>query len=152
MVSEEDLKNKRVRDIIREGIDKCSKKCKYHACDSYYSLTEASGFFKSSLDSQLVLATEIPRSNGLIVRTFPLMLFINFLNNLAGSASVCFGVSILSLIMFPVKLFTSWSQKRKLKSLRRVDRSQRLEHLHHEIKITPRSYCRCSYCKKFFKE
>ena len=152
MVSQEDLKNQTIRNIIREGNEECRKKCRHHACDSYYSLTEASGFFKPSLGSELVLAAGIPRSNGLIVKTFPLMPLINFVNNLAVSASIWFGVSVLSLVMFPVKLLKSWSQKRKLKSLRRVGRSQRLKGLDRKIKITPRNYCRCLYCQKFLKE
>ena len=144
MVSQEDLKNQTIRSIILKGIDKCNKKCKHHACDSYFSLTDVSGFWKHSLGSELVLAAGIPRSTGLIVKTFPLVLFVELLSNLAVSASIWFGISVLSLIMFPVKLFNlfkSWSRKRKLRSLRRVGPRQRLIGLDREIKITSRSYC-----------
>ena len=154
MVSQEDLNNQTVQDIILEGIEKCSKMCRHYPCHSYYSLTDASGFWKQSLGNELVLAAGTTRSTDVTVETFPVVLFVDLLKNLAVSASIWFGVSVLSLVMFPVKLFNlfkSWSQKRKLRLLKRVGRSQRLKLLHRKIKITPRSYCRCSYCQMFFK-
>lgn len=149
MILQRDLRNQTIRNLIRRGAQECSEKCIHDPCDSYFTLTDAAGHFDPALGHrQLVLAAGVPRSNGLIVRTFPLMLLIDFLNNLAVSASMWLGISVLSLVIFPAKIFSFYSQKRKFKFLRRFGQKQRLERLHRQLKITPRSFCPCAYCQR----
>ena len=150
MVSEKDLMNETVQEIIKKGNEMCSKKCSHPPCQSYYSLTDAFGNFKADIGlHRLVLAAGVPRSNGLIVNTFPSMQLIDFLNNLAVSASIWFGVSVLSLFMIPLNFKFMDVNKNNLKS-RRVHTKQRLERIHGHIQVYPRSYCQCSYCQRFY--
>ena len=151
MVSEMDLMNETVQEIIKKGNEMCSKKCSHPPCQSYYSLTDAFASFKADIGQhRLVLAAGVPRSNGLIVKTFPSMLLIDFLNNLAISASIWFGVSVLSLFMIPLNIKFRDVKKNNLKS-RRVHTKQRLERIHRQIGVTSRQFCRCLYCQRHFQ-
>ena len=151
MVSKKDLENDTIRDLIKKGNEMCRKKCSHPPCDSHYSLTNVFGNFKADIKlHRLVLAAGVPRSNGLIVRTFSAMQLIDFLNNLAISASIWFGVSVLSLFIMPVNVKFMGRKKNNWKS-RRVHREERIQRLHGCMKVAPRSYCQCSYCKKFLR-
>ena len=150
MVSSQELMNETFRKITQEGNKRCGKKCNHRSCDSYFSLTDASGFLKPMVGNNLVLAAGVARTNGLIVNTFPSMQLIDFLNNLAISASIWFGVSVLSICMTPVTALFVWSTfGTKAKSHKRIHRKQRMERLHRRMKVTPRYYCRCAYCQRY---
>ena len=130
MVSEEDLNNQTIKRIILQGNEECSKICIHHSCSSFYTLTDAAGYYKPSLGNRsIVLAAGVPRSNGLIVRTFPMMVLIDFLNNIGVSASIWLGVSVFSLFTIPFKIFSFWNQS-KPRSQRRLHRRRRMERLH----------------------
>ena len=140
MISEQDLENDTVKNIIKEGNLMCSKRCTRPPCDSYYSLTDAFGYFKADIrQGRLVLAAGVPQSNGLIVRTFPAMQLIDFLNNLAISASIWFGVSILSLCMMPVNTRIMTRKKNNSMSLR-VHRQERIRRLRRCVKVVPEQF------------
>ena len=126
MVSEEDLNNQTITTIILQGNEECSKHCMHRSCSSFYTLTDAAGYYKPLLGNRsIVLAAGVPRSNGLIVRTFPIMLLIDLLNNMAVSASIWLGASVFSLFMIPFKIFSFWN-KRKSRPQRRLHRRFRL--------------------------
>ena len=151
MVSEMDLMNETVKEIIKKGNEICSKKCSHPPCQSYYSLTDAFGSFNPDIGQhRLVLAPGVPRSNGLIVNTFPSMQLIDFLNNLAISGSIWFGVSVLSLFMIPLN-FNLMDMKQNNFKARRVHRKERLERIHRKIRGTPRAFCKCPYCQRHFQ-
>ena len=150
MVSSQDLMNATFRSIIEQGDNMCRNKCNHRSCDSYFSLTDASAFYKPMVGENFVLAAGVARTNGLIVNTFPSMQLIDFLNNLAISASIWFGVSVLSICMTPVTALFVWSTfGTKAKSHKRIHRKQRMERLHRRMKVTPRYYCRCAYCQRY---
>ena len=139
MVSEEDLKNNTVRDVIEKGTQLCNKKCSQPPCDSYYTLTDTNAYYKPHLkDDSVVIAAGTPKANGLIIRTFPMIQLIDFLNNLAVSASIWFGVSILSFLMFSAKYL---SRKKEIQLKNRTSRSQRMAQRHRQIKVTPQDHC-----------
>ena len=155
MVSNTDLKDERVRKIIRKGNEMCSKRCSQPPCDSYYTLTDAAAHFKPAIqENRVVLAAGVPRANGLIVSTFPVILLIDFLNNLAISASIWFGVSVVSLLMMPMQVTFSWKQRKRPKLRKRIHRRQRMQHLHRQSRVSPKGYyyCKCLYCQKYLKE
>ena len=150
MVSSQDLMNGTIRIIIQKGNEMCRKKCTHRPCDSYFSLTDASEFYKPMVGNNLVLAAGVARTNGLIVNTFPSMQLIDFLNNLAISASIWFGVSVLSICMTPVTLFSFWTTfGTKEQFQKRIHRKERIERLHRQMKVTRRYYCRCPYCQRY---
>ena len=150
VLSQKDLMNETVRKIITEGNQMCAEKCYHLPCDSYYSLTDASGYFKETVnEGDLVLAAGVPRANGLIIKMFPVMQLIDLLNNLAISASIWFGVSVLTVFMIPVRLSFCWVTK-KNKIHQRVHAKHRMKRFHHQIRVTPRDFCRCSYCQRHF--
>ena len=153
MVSHEDLMNDTISNIIREGNEMCRKKCSQPPCDSYYTLTDAGGHFKPKIEkNRVVLAAGVSRANGLIVRTFPAILLMDFLNNLGISASIWFGVSVFSLVMMPVEVSSSWKQRRRPKLRKRIHRRQRMQRLHRQSRVGPKGYCKCLYCQMYLKE
>ena len=148
MVSENDLKNQTIRKEFLQITDECSNKCLHRRCATYYTLTDANGYHKSSIDhDRIVLAAGVPRSNGLIIRTFPLMFLIDFLNNVAVSAVIWLGVSMLSLLMIPVKAYFFWKERKKVSPRGRLHRTPRIQGLQRRVTVDPQSFCLCLYCR-----
>ena len=128
IISKNDLKNETIRKEFLQIIDECNKKCLHRRCNIFYTLTDAGGYLKSSLDhDKIVLAAGVPKSNGLIIRTFPLMILVDFLNNVAVSAVIWYGVSILSLFMIPVKAYFFWKERKKVSPRGRLQRTHTVQ-------------------------
>ena len=127
MVSRNTLKNETIRKEIKKITNECSKKCVYRQCATYYTLTNAGGYLKSSIDhDKIVLAAGVPKSNSLAIRTFPLMFLVDFLNNIAVSAIIWLGVSMLSLFMIPIKVYFFWKDRNKVNARGRLQRTHRI--------------------------
>ena len=141
MVSENDLKNETISKEFLQITDECSNKCLYRRCATYYTLTDVGGYLKSSIDhDRIVLAAGVPKSNGLIIRTFPLMFLIDFLNNVAVSAVIWLGVSMLSLLMIPVKVYFLWKDRNKINPRGRLRRRHRIQGLQRRATLGPQSF------------
>ena len=120
ILSEVDLSNDSIRESVDFGNNKCRKECRRQDCNQYYSITDVSGYWQPrTLHNGLVIAAGTPSSNGLFINSYPSLTLRDFLNNLAVSASVWLGVSVLSIVMFPVK---SLSMKRLEKPKSRIHR------------------------------
>ena len=149
MVSLNDFQNETFKQLIREGNDLCRKKCDRRYCKSYYSLTDAAGY--SKLDEEfdgLIIAAGVPKSNELTVTTFPSLSLIDYLNNMAVSGSIWFGISLLSLSMLPFRIASHKEKKSKVSRSKRLSRVQRLTKIHQGLKANPKFYCPCVYCRK----
>lgn len=148
MVSREDLRNDSFAQLLNIGNDQCLRQCNRRHCNHFYSTTYLSGYWKPFAEHKgLVLAVGPPSTSGLVVKTYPSLIFIDFLNNVAVSGSIWLGVSVLSIAMFPIKLWKlEQGKEREEKS-----RLPRLKVCRKPAIITPRVYCPCVYCQQQFK-
>ena len=148
MVSKEDLTNNSFAQQLNVGHYDCLRQCSRHDCNDYYSTTDLSGYWKPLSEHEgLVLAVGPPSTSGLIVKTYPSLILIDFLNNVAVSGSIWLGVSVLSIAMFPIKLWKS----RQGRGREEKSRLQRLNVCRKRVIIKPRIYCPCLYCQQHFK-
>ena len=147
MISERDMTNTTVKSLVNYGFENCSRACFRRECNQYYSIPTALGYWKPNFKHNgIVIAAAVPSSNGLIVDSYPSLTLMDFLNNLAVSGSIWFGVSVISIAMYTVKLF-----KKQEKKLQRRSPNQRFRGFNKQFTISPRSYCTCFYCQKHFR-
>lgn len=145
MVSKDDMSNSTFRELVEVGNQKCRSSCLRQECDQHYSIPVVSGYWKpKAYHEGLTIAVGTPSSNELIVTTYPSLTLMDFLNNLAVFGSIWLGVSVMSIFMYPAKLFI----KRQQEKLKRRSPKERLRGFNQQYRISPRVYCPCSYCQK----
>ena len=167
ILSEDDFKNETIKRIVSEGIAYCDKICWQTFCDYDYAMTEIAAYSDNKMRKTISLVAAVPKANGLAINSFPIMTLINYLNNIGVTASIWFGVSILSLSLYPFKLLGREVNRRRNKCRTGLGRNQQnlkkkesnpnfyhfLGSKRNESKMipVPRIYCPCSFCQKFFK-
>ena len=130
-------------------------------------MTEIAAYSDNKMRKTISLVAAVPKANGLAINSFPIMTLINYLNNIGVTASIWFGVSILSLSLYPFKLLGREVNRRRNKCRTGLGRNQQnlkkkesnpnfyhfLGSKRNESKMipVPRIYCPCSFCQKFFK-
>ena len=145
MLSEEDLKNRTFQEKIQSGKESCHSQCFRQPCSRCYSIPQVAPYWKPMSDhSGIVIASGTPASYGFVVKSYPNLTLIEFLNDLAVSACIWFGVSFLSLPTFPSNI--NW---RKVKNEKWY--TKRLNSSDRHGRIRPRIYCPCSNCQSYFK-
>ena len=153
ILSDKDLQNEIVKEIVSQGTEYCKNKCRQTVCDYDYALTEVNAY-NNSFDSEnrITLVAGVPKANGLTISSFPFMTLFTYLNNIGVSASVWFGFSILSVLLYPYEYYTRTSKK-TTRNVRKqhncVTNHQKGENS--KRKMIPRIYCPCSICQSFFK-
>ena len=135
IMSKDDMSNSTFRELVVVGNQKCRSLCLQHECNQYYSMTTATGYWKSRPEHDgMTIAVGTPSSNDLIVTTYPAFTLIDFLNNLAVSGSIWLGVSVMSIAMYIAKLFKQ-NQQQKLKPR---SPNERFRVFNQQFKVTAR--------------
>lgn len=147
MISKDDLSNRTFSEQVNEAHKECLRTCHRPTCNTWYSTTEVSAFWKPNLThSGLVIAVGLPASNGIIGNTYPSLTLMDFLNNLAVSASIWLGASVLSITLLPLKHF----KPKKIKGIEEISRMTKVK-TRQCWKVIPRVYCPCLYCQRYYK-
>ena len=148
IVTIDDLKNETFKNLVRIANKECETACIRQASNQYYSITDVAAYWKPRMKhNSLVIAAGTPVSNGLVIKTYPSLVFIDFLNNLGVSGSIWLGVSVVSITMFSLKLWT----KKRVNGRGRQSMKRRLSRTRKQCQIRPRIYCCCSYCQKHYR-
>ena len=148
MVTSDDLKNETFQELVRIANKKCVTACARQACNQYYSITDVAAYWKPKMKhNSLVIAAGTPVSNGLVINTYPSLVFLDFLNNLGVSGSIWLGVSVVSITMYSMKLLT----KKRVNEKARQSKKRRLSRTQKQLNISPRLYCSCSYCQNHYR-
>ena len=148
MVTSDDIKNETFQELVRIANSQCERACVRQPCNQYYSITDVSGYWRPKMKhNSLVIAAGTPVSNGLVINTYPSLVFLDFLNNLGVSGSIWLGVSVVSITMYSMKLLT----KKRVNEKARQSKKRRLSRTQKQFNISPRSYCCCSYCQKHYR-
>lgn len=155
ILSYKDLENKTIKEIVSQGTEYCKNKCWQTVCDYDYVLTEVDAHNHEDSTNYITLVVGVPKENVLIIRSFPFMTLITYLNNIGISVSVWFGFSILSVLLYPFEYCTRTFKKTRNvhkqhnRVTKRVSFHQKGENS--KKAMIPRIYCPCSFCQSFFK-
>ena len=148
MLSEKDLTSKNNRELLSKGKEECRLQCLRQTCTLFYSIPEVWNYFNSEIaQSGLMVAAGSPSSNGYIIYTYPSLTLIDYLNNLAVSASIWLGVSVMTIALYPVKIMTNRLQKKEQRRSRDPRQKADLK----QFAVSPRIYCPCSYCQMYYR-
>ena len=151
MMSETDLHNDTFKKLLKIGYEICKYQCATKACRPFYTMTSVDAYSKPHVGyNHLIVAAGVPKSNELIVKTYPSITLFDYLNNLAVSGSIWLGVSVLSIIMYPIRLVKKYVGTKADRFQNRVEGNDRLKRFHDSFNITSRHNCSCSYCRTHF--
>ena len=143
-LSQEDLKNQTIKGIVDDINNDCHTICPKVHCDTSFSVTSTQDYFSPDIENnELVISAGVQKSNTVLVRAFPAITFIEFINSVSVSASLWLGISVLSFLSYSVECITRRpTNDKEPRSRLRKSKNQ----TNTRLRVISRSN---SFCKRF---